>query len=462
MPAHGFNGHNSSAGGRPGRPGRELGLASNFFRLLKLTPVKAGGACPAYPARVPYELLDADGQRHEIETRSETGLQGGQAIGLGLLLVLHLANHRWPFLPFNAPWTLFACLILGAVVAAMNYLWLKTRPPYRAYRKFLLTGWEATLYATAVFSVSMSLPPPLKDFAGFVPLPIFMVITTFSGLRYSPGVVLMMGGYSITLQIAFAHLILPWREAMMVTVGDLVYQGTITLVTSLVVFNLLRLQREGLIRRRLERFLSPELVSEVVRNPALLGAQTRRAVATVMFVDVRGFTALSEHHSPEEVVGLLNRFLQETTQAVAEHGGMVDKFIGDSVMALFGVNGATAQVDDALRAALSLRERMAAVNRLLAEEHRPQLAHGVGIHTGPLVLGAIGSGDRFDYTAIGDTVNVAARIQGLTRQFGVDILLSQQSRALLAGTFELAAMEAVHVRGREEPVAIWACKGRTT
>ncbi|MEW6278388.1 MAG: adenylate/guanylate cyclase domain-containing protein, partial [Candidatus Eremiobacterota bacterium] len=375
--------------------------------------------------------IDIEEQRRLEETRNERTVQRLMRLNLAIFFVLHALNWRLELLPFPTPPALLAWIALGIVVSGGINAYLQRHPTYRKERKYVLTLWEVVFYSSGMFMVAVNLPEPFRNFSGFLPMPVFIVLIVLSSLRYSPGAVLASGLTGIALQSGWALYCLPTRVAFAVMLGCMTYQGTVMAVTTVVVSSLLRLQREWVVKRRLQRFLAPELVEEVIQNPALLTRQVRRLEATVMFVDVRGFTAMSEQLPPEQVVESLNGFLEEATRAITDQQGMVDKYIGDSVMALFGVVNREDQVGRALAAALDLRQRMAAFNRRLAADGRPCLGFGVGIHTGPLVVGAIGSSRRFDYTAIGDTVNVAARIEGLTRAYGVDILLTEQARSRL-------------------------------
>ena len=208
-------------------------------------------------------------------------------------------------------------------------------------------------------------------------------------------------------------------------------------------------------RRGLERFLPAEVVERVVTGDPLRLAGERRVV-TVLFADLRGSTVLAERLEAEDVVGLINTYVGVLARSVFAHGGMLDKFLGDGLMAVFGVlpDGSDGAVP-AARAALEMRRAIGAVNAERAAQGGAPIGFGVGIHTGEVVLGAIGIPQRSDFTAIGDTVNTAARLQEICKGFEVDIVLSSQTAERLpVGTFALRDLGTTEVRGKAQPVRI--------
>ena len=210
------------------------------------------------------------------------------------------------------------------------------------------------------------------------------------------------------------------------------------------------------IRRAFGAYLSPELVSELAEDPERLelGGEVREI--TVLFSDIRGFTQLSETTGARELVTLLNRYFTPATHAIQAEGGYVDKFIGDAVMALFNAPVAlTNHAEAACRAALGMLEALEAFNAGQREQGLPTLDIGIGIHTGEAVVGNLGSAERLSYTAIGDTVNVAARLEGLNKDYSTRILLSETTRDRLEGPLATRLVETVRVKGRERPVTVF-------
>jgi len=219
------------------------------------------------------------------------------------------------------------------------------------------------------------------------------------------------------------------------------------------------LEERDRIRDLLEKNVSPEVAAQLLRDGGALGGEEREV--TILFADLRGFTALSETQSPRELLALLNRYLEAMSAEIEARGGVIDKFIGDAIMALFGAPlGQEAAADRALNAAVGMREALERLNRTLATEGRPPLAFGIGINTARVVAGNIGSKRRLNYSVIGDGVNVASRLQSLTRvaDYDATIITSHATVAALRAPnpFTLRPLGTAAVKGRQEPVTIYA------
>ena len=218
------------------------------------------------------------------------------------------------------------------------------------------------------------------------------------------------------------------------------------------------------VRRMFSRYVSKDVVARLLESdetPVLGGEAVR---ITVLFSDIRGFTTISERLSPEEVVEMLNRWLAAACTAVQKEGGSVDKFIGDAIMAEFG---APLHCDDharrALRAAIALRDaavEMAAwMKERFADRDLPDFGIGVGIHSGRAVVGNIGAPERMEYTAIGDTVNLASRLEGATRTLNCAIAASRAAIDEAGAGIITGASQTIAVKGREAPVEVLAVLG---
>lgn len=190
-------------------------------------------------------------------------------------------------------------------------------------------------------------------------------------------------------------------------------------------------------RRGLERFLPPNVVERVIQGDSLR-LEGERQTVTILFADLRGSTALAERLAPEEIVAVLNAYLRVMARAVIEAGGILDKFLGDGLMAIFGAMGdPTHGAEAATRAAGLMRERLAALNAEREARGLPTVRFGIGIHTGDVVLGQVGLPERSDYTAIGDTVNTASRMESLSKEYQVDSVLSDATATHLDGAATL-------------------------
>jgi adenylate cyclase len=208
-------------------------------------------------------------------------------------------------------------------------------------------------------------------------------------------------------------------------------------------------------RERLGRYFSPQ-VAERLETTGTVGAGEAREV-TVLFSDIRDFTTLSESLACEDVVALLNECHGRMVAQIFAFGGTLDKFIGDGIMAYFGAPVVQADhAERAVRCALAMQESMHVLNRERAARGAVALRLGIGLHSGPVVVGDIGSPERREYTAIGDAVNVAARIEQLTKVHGVPILVSDETRRGVGSeAIAFAPVGATQVKGRARPVDCW-------
>jgi adenylate cyclase len=217
-------------------------------------------------------------------------------------------------------------------------------------------------------------------------------------------------------------------------------------------------------RRTLERYVSKNLVKEVLENPDSYYSSLRgvRVPATVLFSDLIGFTTLSEKADPEVLVSQLNEYLSRMTSVVFSNGGTLDKFIGDAIMAVWGNVRSFGMAQDAkncARAALAMRRELRQLNQKWREEGRMGLGMGIGINQGEVVVGNIGSHERMDPTVIGDSVNLASRLEGLTRIYGVDILVGASASELARDEVYLRSVARVQVKGKTKPVDVFTFIG---
>jgi adenylate cyclase len=217
-------------------------------------------------------------------------------------------------------------------------------------------------------------------------------------------------------------------------------------------------------RRTLERYVSKNLVREILENPdgyysSLKGV---RVPVTVLFSDLIGFTTLSEKADPEALVAQLNEHLSRMTSVIFSNGGTLDKFIGDAIMAVWGnvrSLGTAQDAKNAARAALAMRQELAQLNQKWRSEGRMGLGMGIGINQGEVIVGNIGSQERMDPTVIGDAVNLASRLEGLTRIYGVDILVGASAAELVREEVYLRSVARVQVKGKTKPVDVFTFIG---
>ena len=217
-------------------------------------------------------------------------------------------------------------------------------------------------------------------------------------------------------------------------------------------------------RRTLERYVSKNLVKEILENPDSYYSTLRgvRVPATILFSDLIGFTTLSEKADPEALVSQLNEYLSRMTSVVFRNGGTLDKFIGDAIMAVWGnvrSFGMAQDTKDCVRAALAMRRELRQLNQKWREEGRMGLGMGIGINQGEVIVGNIGSHERMDPTVIGDSVNLASRLEGLTRIYGVDILVGASAAELARDEVHIRSVARVQVKGKSKPVDIFTFVG---
>lgn len=216
------------------------------------------------------------------------------------------------------------------------------------------------------------------------------------------------------------------------------------------------------VKKAFSHYISKDIMEEILRDPSKLslGGQTKEL--TFLFSDIRGFTSYSEKHRPEEVVSILNEYLNEMSKIIFKHNGTLDKYVGDEIVVFFGAP--LPQADHARRAVTVALEMMDSL-KLLQEKWRREgkeiIDIGIGINTGWVIVGNMGSTERMNYTAIGDAVNLASRIQGLTRTYNDHIIISEFTYALVKDFFAVKPLEAIKVKGKENPVMMYEVVGPT-
>lgn len=213
-----------------------------------------------------------------------------------------------------------------------------------------------------------------------------------------------------------------------------------------------------MLQQAFSRFAPHEIVEDIIER----GVSTRseKKVVTVLFADLEGFTSMSEKLDPAVLVEILNGYFREMSRAIESRRGHVSKLIGDGILALFGaLEHDPWQVDDAVHAALDMRQRLAAYNEQLEARGRPRLSMGIGIHHGEVVAGIVGSDQITEYTVLGSVVNLASRVEGLTRRHPTDILVTEAVKTSLDERFRLSAILPEKVKGVSEPVPTWSVDG---
>ncbi|MEK6797279.1 MAG: adenylate/guanylate cyclase domain-containing protein [Spirochaetota bacterium] len=219
------------------------------------------------------------------------------------------------------------------------------------------------------------------------------------------------------------------------------------------------LEERERIKEAFGKFVNKDIAERAAKGEIKLGGERKRV--TVFFSDIRSFTAMSEKLSPEEVVDFLNQYMGRMVRCIEATGGVVDKFIGDAIMAVWGAPVSTGQdTASAIDAVLAMRESLKEFNVGRGTDTKPRISIGAGIHSGDVLVGQIGSEHRLEYTVIGDTVNLTSRIESLTKPFGADILISEEAYREVKDRYTFAPMKKIKVKGKTEPQQVYAVLGR--
>jgi class 3 adenylate cyclase len=214
-----------------------------------------------------------------------------------------------------------------------------------------------------------------------------------------------------------------------------------------------------IIKDMFARYMSQEVMENLMETPDSIKLGGDKRIATVFFADIRGYTSFSETREPEEIVKILNEYFSEAIQSILQYKGYIDKFIGDCIMAVWGVPMMPEKDDpiNAVSCALALQEMVRSAKRNFFKKSASNLRIGIGVNTGPLVAGNLGSMQRMDYSVIGDTVNLAARLESVA---GPDeVIVSQSTRNQLTDAFRFEERPAVKVKGKDKPVKIYNVLG---
>ena len=268
------------------------------------------------------------------------------------------------------------------------------------------------------------------------------------------GLVAITAGYLVTARLLYDN-----TGLLLLTVpvlSALVLSGSFSLGFEYFLERLEKLRT----RRTLERYVSKNLVAEILENPDSYYSSLRgvRVPVTILFSDLIGFTTLAEKADPEALVAQLNEYLSRMTTVIFSNGGTLDKFIGDAIMAVWGNVRSLGTAQDAkscARAALGMRRELSQLNQAWREQGRMGLGMGIGVNQGEVIVGNIGSQDRMDPTVIGDAVNLASRLEALTRTYGVDMLVGASVAELVRDEVYLRSVARVQVKGKTKPVDVF-------
>jgi adenylate cyclase len=389
-----------------------------------------------------------------------------RVVALAAILCLNIAAIRWPWLqgldslpPINA--------VTDAVmlVAAFAILFLLRRGWYPPGITVLLPAVDAA-FVFCAYGTALATAEPVLFGAGMEDAAVFCAIIAISGgLRLWPISAVFSTASAL---LAYVALTMASNElaGRFVTLISIAVAGLFGYLLTTIV----RASLDGEVSRTIfRRFLPEHLVDQARRDPLGAIGEPRILDATVLFSDLRNFTGLVESMPPAQVLEYLNEVQGLLAEIVSKHGGTVDKFMGDGMLAVFG---APRQLDDhaqhGIAAATEIISSIAALNRERRERGEPAAEIGLGVHTGSVIAGCVGSGARLEFTVLGDAVNATSRLEGLTRELGVTALVSEETvrragneargvRDYILG--RLTRRGEVSIRGRIAPLSVYSLEG---
>ena len=312
---------------------------------------------------------------------------------------------------------------------------------------------QASILETLINGDSVSIPVwgQLADLAAFLGLALALII--LSRFRFSIiYIAVLLGGYFYLPVYLFASKGILLDVTFNVLAIALIY---IHIYTAKFISEYLQKQQ---IKKQFGTYLSPDLVAQLQRQPELLALGGDSRELSIMFTDVRGFTTISEHYG-EDVQGLtkiMNRYMTVMTRAILENKGTLDKYIGDAQMAFWNApldNNKHAL--DAVTTAFQMLKDLETFNAEIKEEGIPAFGMGLGINTATVVVGNMGSDQRFDYTCLGDGVNLAARLEGQSKPYGVKLVVGPQTAELVGDVYQVVELDLIAVKGKTEPARIY-------
>jgi adenylate cyclase len=265
---------------------------------------------------------------------------------------------------------------------------------------------------------------------------------------------------AIVFYFAYRFLFELWLLPLKHTIVPIAALMTLTLVcyvVSVLYAYFIRERRTRFLKNAFGTYVSPEIVNQIAKPGYGLKLGGEKKELTVLFSDIRDFTYFSERFDSQQTVTFLNHYLSSMSEVIFKHQGTIDKFIGDAIMAIFGAPlPQQDHADKACLVAMGMVENLQAVNEENVKLGFPKIAIGIGINTGNMTIGNIGSNKRFDYTVIGDAVNLGARLEGLTKFFDVQVIVSEQTReAVVSKELRFRELGNVIVKGKEQPVKIY-------
>jgi class 3 adenylate cyclase len=394
---------------------------------------------------------DFEAGRRERETLSERRI----ALILGSVMlstaVAQFIVRLLPEAPVRPPPVLTATTLALGAGSLLIGAWLRPPRAYSASRKYAIGAFHLAGF-TAMALASRSFGEPVLSL--LVPVPTFALVIALSGLRYDARHVLGIGAGGILLHLALVASGPALRVRLPAAALGVVLLAAVTAAVSDAVHNLVALHRESVAKERLGRFFAPEVVARVEAAPEVVLGAVEREV-TVLFSDISGFTRMSSGMTPHEVVRLLNDYFPGMVEIVFRHGGTLEKYIGDALLAIWGAPVPMPDhADRALRTAVEMQHAVRELNARWKGEARPPIDIHIGLNSGHVAAGHIGTEQYLQYACIGDTTNVSSRVCSAAE--AGEIVVSAATRAALTGGgFELEALPPVSAKGKDAPLDVY-------
>ncbi len=411
---------------------------------------------------------------HEINSTLKRGTFYAAILGsvLGVLMILaEMAGYIDGYI-VPGSWAVFA----GVFSLVMYYLakseLIKGNMQYAVFIPFISI--PSVLYIVAFFI----LPSGAATYITGPPSYLYVFLIIMTGFLFNP-TLSVISGFIVGIEYFIVYLVSQPYLAQISTpdplqLQDLVHPSVYVIKSVMMVFcgiivgilskntkklinEILSEEKEKLVIDKLfGQFVSNEVKDKIIAEKRDMPGE-RKQVA-ILFSDIRSFTSYCEHNTPELIIEQLNEYFERMVFCITSHGGVIDKFIGDAIMAVFGgVIDLDNPSEKSLKAAEMMQSELKALNEEWSAKGFPQLQNGIGIHYGEVLQGTIGSTNRKEFTVIGDAVNVASRLEGLTKEYKTSIILSQDSYQQLKSNSRknLANLDQTTVKGRKDPVIIW-------
>lgn len=337
----------------------------------------------------------------------------------------------------------------------------------------ILTSLDLAYIVIALVGMSRINKP--YTFYGFIVEPPFLILFLLNGLSglrfdFKASIYCAAASILVVFGLGFGDVYGGYSDTVPSKIFETVFKAALVGGTALVsgyighrskdlIVQVVKEQQEKkFIRSIFGRYATEEVVEDALRRGLKLGGEEREV--TILFSDIRNFTGLAERLEPTEVVDLLNDYFSEMVGVISRNAGILNKFVGDGIVAIFGAPESHGNdAERAVKTALEMMERLKEFNRKLAEKGRPELSIGVGINTGRVVVGNIGSIERMEYTAIGDAVNLASRLEELNKDLGTGILISPSTYEQVKAVVQSKKLGQVKIEGKEKDVWVYEVVG---